>query len=134
MATQASNTTTGSTGSHDEASTTLGLGGITSGEAGATPGHETQQETGGSGGPQLTQSTGEIDRAPGQGAANPPAASESTAESTAQTRPEADGSALQSRSRGALDTRSRQAGGTGTGLGTPETGANQSQEDLPPPP
>jgi hypothetical protein len=123
MATQASNATTGS---HNAASTTLGLGGITSGEAGATPGHETMQETGGSGGPQLTQSTGEIDTAPGQRAANPPPEPECS--------PEADGSAVQSHSRGALDTRSHQAGGTGTGLGMPETGANQSPEDLPPAP
>jgi hypothetical protein len=126
MATQASNATTGSTGSQHAASTTLGLGGITSGEAGATPGHETLQETGGSGGPQLTHSTGEIDAAPGQQAANPPPEPEPS--------PEADGSAVQSHARGALDTRSRQAGGTGTGLGMPETGANQSPEDLPPAP
>jgi hypothetical protein len=132
MATQASNATTGttgSTGSQNSASTTLGVGGITSGEAGATPGHETQQETGGSGGPQLTQSTGEIDVAPGQPAARTGANSENTPE----TEPEADGSAVQSGARGAFDTRSHQAGGTGTGLGTPETGANQSPEDLAPP-
>jgi hypothetical protein len=129
MSKQASNAPTGSSGSHESPSTTLGLGGLTSGEAGATPCHETMQETGGSGGAQLTYSTGEIDTAPGQRSANSP-----ESDSTAECRPEADGSALQSHSRGALDTRSHQAGGTGTGLGAPETGANQSPEDLPPPP
>lgn len=123
MPTQGSNQ--GTTGTQDAASTTLGVGGTTSGQAGATPRHETQQETGGSGGEQLTHSTGEIDAAPGQQANTQPAAPE--------IKPEADGSAVQSGARGALDTRSQQAGGTGTGLGTPETGANQSQEDLPPP-
>jgi hypothetical protein len=32
--------------------------------------------------------------------------------------------------RGFQDTRSKQAGGTDTGLGAPETGANQTPEDL----
>lgn len=125
MATQGSNV---SNSTQDAASTTLGVGGVTSGQAGATPSHETQQETGGSGGAQLTQSTGEIDAVPGQEAGRQ--AKESPLEPEAK--PEADGSAVQSGSRGALDTRSQQGGGTGTGLGTPETGANQSQEDLPP--
>jgi hypothetical protein len=109
---------------NDAASTTLGVGGATSGQAGATPTHETQQETGGSGGAQLTQSTGEIDSAPAGQAGVAPAAPASA--------PEAEGSALQTGARGAQDTRAQQAGGTGTGLGTPETGANQSEDDLPP--
>lgn len=129
MATQTSNNSTAGSGTAantaaDDPSTTLGLGGATSGQAGATPRHETQQETGGSGGAQLTHSTGDIDSTPGQAAASPPGAPE--------PRPEADGSAVQSGARGAQDTRGRQAGGTGTGLGSPETGANQSEADLPP--
>ena len=108
---------------NNAASTTLGVGGATSGQAGATPTHETQQETGGSGGAQLTQSTGDIESAPAGQAGTAPAAPAST--------PEADGSALQTGARGAQDTRAQQAGGTGTGLGTPETGANQSEDDLP---
>lgn len=123
MATSATN---GSAGAQDAASTTIGVGGITSGEAGATPQHETQQETGGSGGAQLTHSTGEIEETPDRQPESSPAAPE--------PKPEADGSAVQSGSRGALDTRSQQGGGTGTGLGSPETGANQSPEDLPPTP
>ena len=124
MATQGTNGANGAAGSQDAASTTLGVGGATSGQAGATPRHETQQETGGSGGAQLTHSTGEIDAPPGQ--------QPDSAASAAEPKPEADGSAVQSGARGALDTRSQQGGGTGTGLGTPETGANQSQDDLPP--
>lgn len=127
MATQASNnaTTNATTNAGpDAASTTLGVGGATSGQAGATPTHETQQETGGSGGAQLTQSTGEIDGAP--------AGQAGIALAAPAPRPEGDGSALQTGARGAQDTRAQQAGGTGTGLGTPETGANQSEDDLPP--
>jgi hypothetical protein len=125
MATQASNNSApGSGTAPDAASTTLGLGGTTSGQAGATPQHETQQETGGSGGAQLTQSSGEIDSAPGQAPGNKPPAPGSP--------PQSHDSAVQSGARGAQDTRSQQAGGTGTGLGTPETGANQSEADLPP--
>jgi hypothetical protein len=132
MATQTSNNSSAEPGTAsntaantaaDAASTTVGLGGVTSGQAGATPQHETQQETGG-GGAQLTHSTGDIDSAPGQAEASTPAAPEPA--------PEADGSAVQSGARGAQDTRGQQAGGTGTGLGSPETGANQSEADLPP--
>jgi hypothetical protein len=110
----------------DAGSAAVGIGGVTSGQAGATPTHETQQETGGSGGAQLTHSTGEIDKAPGTAAdagADPVDASA-----------EADTSAMMSHARGALDTTAQQAGGTGTGLGARETGANQSEKDLPPAP
>ncbi|MGJ9416459.1 hypothetical protein ACHAC9_01650 [Massilia sp. CMS3.1] len=95
---------------------TVGIGGTTSGQAGATPAHETQQETGGSGGAQLTHSTGEIDAPPG----------------TTPAPSEAKGSAMQTGARGAQDTQAQQAGGTGTGLGSRESGANQSDKDLPP--
>lgn len=107
----------GTTGSgQQDASTTIGVGGVTSGQAGATPAHETQAETGGSGGAQLTHSQGDG-----------PAAPDSRPEAPA----EAD-SALHSGARGALDTRPEQGGGTGTGLGSAESGANQSADDLPP--
>jgi len=104
---------------------TVGIGEATSGQAGATPSHETQQETGGSGGAQLTHSTGEIDKPPGTTPPDAPAPGSTT--------DEAQGSAMQSGARGAQDTRARQGGTTGTGLGTPETGANQSSGDLAPP-
>ncbi len=117
-------TTSNGPAAQDAASATVGIGGATSGQAGATPSHETQQETGGSGGAQLTHSTGEIEAPADQASGDAQAAPE--------TKSEADGSAVQSGARGALDTRAQQGGGTGTGLGTPETGANQSEADLPP--
>ena len=123
MATQASNNT-----SPPSDSPSVGIGGATSGQAGATPTHETQQETGGSGGDQLTHSTGEIDKAPGSVTQPTPDAPQTAP----QTNSDPDGSAMQSGARGAQDTRGDQAGGTGTGLGAPETGANQSEEDLTP--
>lgn len=119
-------------GTDQDASTTIGVGGATSGQAGATPSHETQQETGGSGGEQLTASQGELPEARrerGTGAApsadGPPAVPRNPAEP--------DDSSMHSGARGAFDTRSDQAGGTGTGLGAPESGANQSPDDLAPP-
>ena len=96
------------------------IGGATSGQAGATPAHETQAETGGSGGDQLTHSHGELPARPGAAPAAAPAPADPR------------GSAMESGARGAQDTRPRQGGGTGTGLGSAESGANQSQDDLPP--
>lgn len=127
----ASSTTPGSAaaGGSDEASTTLGVGGPTSGQAGATPAHETQAETGGSGGTQLTHSHGEIAKVPEQ-------APDQKRNAPTQPQAGAEGdpadSALQTGARGALDTRAAQGGGTGTGLGSRESGANQAPEDLPP--
>ncbi|MEN3277951.1 MAG: hypothetical protein V7631_3741 [Massilia sp.] len=112
-------------GGQDEASTTLGVGGTTSGQTGATPARETQAETGGSGGAQLTHSHGDI-QTPNE---DPAAAAPSAQAGSEPNQPS--GSALQSGARGAQDTRPEQGGGTGTGLGTPETGANQSADDLP---
>lgn len=124
MATQASNN---AAAQENADAATLGLGGTTSGQEGATPAHETQQETGGSGGGQLTHSTGEIDSCPGSRPGTTP-----DAPAAPGATPDPEDSAMQSGARGAQDTRPDQAGGTGTGLGTPETGANQSEEDLPP--
>jgi hypothetical protein len=104
----------------NDPSTTLGVGGTTSGQQGATPSHETQQETGGSGGDGLTRNqSGETTNAP----SGAPAASGHV---------EAEGSAMTNIGRGPQDTRPNQASPTGTGLGTPETGGNQSEADLPP--
>jgi hypothetical protein len=103
----------------DDPSTTLGIGGRTSGEAGATPTHETMAETGGSGGAGLTANQS------GQSQASAGAAGGRQGEGT-----EENDSAMKSGARGFQDTRSRQAGGSATGLGTPETGANQSPADL----
>lgn len=118
----ATSNTTGN--NQDEASTTIGVGGVTSGQAGATPANETQAETGGSGGAQLTHSHGERQASPGADTPADPAPPAGPAD-------DAD-SAVQSGARGAFDTRPGQGGGTGTGLGSPESGANQSADDLPP--
>jgi hypothetical protein len=137
---------------HDAASTTLGVGGTTSGEAGATRTHETMAETGGSGGSGLTrnqvkqpqgtdeeararQSAGDSainvqNRPTSGGPTDQPVVSGGNLQGGAAgpdagARPVADSGA-----RGFQDTRSEQAGGTGTGLGTPDTGANQTPADL----
>jgi len=103
-------------------STTIGVGGTTSGQQGATPTHETQQETGGSGGDGLSRNqAGETRNAP------------DGSESGGARHVEAEGSAMTNIGRGPQDTRPDQAGPTGTGLGTPETGGNQHESDLPPP-
>ena len=99
------------------------VGGATSGEAGATPQHETLAETGGSGGAGLTGNQVDEDegKAPQSGAA-PSRQGEPPAEEKAVV--------IDSGARGAQDTRSRQAGGSDTGLGVPETGANQTAADM----
>jgi len=112
----------------DDPSTTIGVGGVTSGQSGATPSHETQRETGGSGGEQLTANQD----AGGAGDANARPAPGSAPAGPAGNASEPDDSSMQSGARGAFDTRSGQGGGTGTGLGSPESGANQSEADLPP--
>jgi len=108
----------------DDPSTTIGVGGVTSGQQGATPSHETQQETGGSGGDGLTRNqSGET--------ANAPAAEAGTPDSGGMAGEAAD-SAMTHINRGAQDTRASQAGRSATGLGAPETGGNQDEGDLPP--
>ena len=82
------------------------------GRADATP---SQAETGGSGGAGLTRHEG--DGAPG-----------STGSPAVRPHPPTESGA-----RGAADTRFEQAGAdAATGLGTPETGANQGSADLAP--
>jgi hypothetical protein len=82
-----------------------------------------QQATGGNGGEQLTQSNAldkddsRSDQPIAAPAGNRQAASPSS-DATASNRT-------------AQDTRGDQAGSTGTGLGAPETGANQDEFDMP---
>jgi hypothetical protein len=98
----------------------IGIGGPTSGEAGATLTHETMAETGGSGGDALTK--------PKDAEIKP---SVPVAGDTAQA--DVPGSDAATIVRGHQDTRSSQAGPSATGLGMPETGANQTDSDLAPP-
>ena len=128
QATNSSGTSSSEQGA--DPSTTIGVGGVTSGQSGATPSHETQRETGGSGGEQLTAS--QDGGAAGDTNVQPAAGSAPAGPAGSATEPE--DSSMQSGARGAFDTRSGQGGGTGTGLGSPESGANQSEADLPPAP
>jgi hypothetical protein len=115
----------------NEQSATIGIGNPTSGEQGSTPTHETMAETGGSGGRPLTQPR------PEEEALSPRGASQSGAVGNRQGNPddeaEGAGTAATAINRGYQDTRSRQASPGSTGLGAPETGGNQDEDDLAPP-
>lgn len=120
-------------GSGNDDGVTVGVGGQTSGQQGATPTHESQQETGGNGGPGLTRNqAGPYVNAPdgAEGLAPRPATDVETAEAVPRT--ESVDAAMTHANPGAQDTRASQAGTGGTGLGARETGGNQSEEDLPP--
>lgn len=112
-------------GSGKDDTVTVGVGGQTSGQQGATPSHESQAETGGNGGPGLTrnQSGPYI---------NAPDGAEDAAATNAAPRTESVDAAMTHANPGAQDTRSGQAGPRETGLGAPETGGNQDEQDLPP--
>jgi hypothetical protein len=95
---------------------TVGFGGPVTSQDGSTPSSETQRETGGSGGDGLTRN----DATEGLEPVAPP-------DAAPPPHPHGIG---ESGARGFQDTRSEQAGGTATGLGVPETGANQKPGDL----
>lgn len=115
---------------HGAGSPTLGIGHRTSGEAGSTPTHETMAETGGSGGGGLTgYDASAPDRPDSEGRPKQSAGEEHISAGGHVQRRGTDEMA-DSGARGYQDTRSEQAGGTGTGLGTPETGSNQNEQDL----
>ncbi|TXF98938.1 hypothetical protein [Massilia arenae] len=112
-------------GSGKDDSVTVGVGGQTSGQQGATPSHESQTETGGNGGPGLTRNqSGPY--------VNAPDGTEGAGATDAAPRTESVDAAMTHANPGAQDTRSGQAGVRDTGLGTPETGSNQDERDLPP--
>ncbi|PQO99466.1 hypothetical protein C5614_10360 [Massilia phosphatilytica] len=108
-------------------STTIGVGNPTSGEEGSTLTHETMAETGGSG----TQPRPEEEAPMARGS------SQSGDTRNRQGQPEepaeGEGTAATAINRGYQDTRSRQASPGSTGLGAPETGGNQTEDDLAPP-
>lgn len=105
-------------------STTIGVGNPTSGEEGSTLTHETMAETGGSG----TQRRPE-EEAPMSGASRQTGDSGNRQGESNQPA-EGEGTAATAINRGYQDTRSRQASPGSTGLGSPETGGNQSEDDL----
>jgi hypothetical protein len=114
---------------------TLGVGGPTSGEAGSTLTHETMAETGGSGGAPLTKPRKEETAEAAAGASQSSQPGNSQGGDAAHANPDAEGAgtAATATGRGKQDTRSQQAGINETGLGTPETGGNQTERDLAPP-
>lgn len=116
-------------GSGSGESVTIGVGNATSGEQGSTLTHETMAETGGSGGDALTlpKDLEAAPRAPVSGEAA------QRQQQGGGDEPEGAGSAATAIGRGPQDTRSEQASPGSTGLGTPETGGNQDESDLPPP-
>lgn len=85
---------------------------------------ESQRETGGSGGDQMTRSLEDTH-------SDAPVLSEERKECEAA--PEADGTAATATTRGAVDTHSHQGSAGKTGLGVPETGGNQQPGDMAPP-
>lgn len=123
--------------SHD-GSVTVGVGGQTSGQQGATPSHESQTETGGNGGPGMTRNQSGpyvnapngADRASDRSANADVDTEPATAEAAPRTEPV--DAATTHANPGAQDTRSSQAGRHAAGLGAPETGGNQDEQDLPP--
>jgi hypothetical protein len=114
-------------GGQNEQPATIGVGNPTSGEQGSTLTHETMAETGGSG----TQPR------PEEEAPMSPGTRQSGTAGSRQGAPEDQaegaGTAATAINRGYQDTRSRQASPGSTGLGAPETGGNQDEDDLAPP-
>jgi len=114
-------------GQQNEQSATIGVGNATSGEQGSTLTHETMAETGGSGTRPRPEEEAPISRG----------ASQSGTAGSRQGAPEDEaegaGTAATAINRGYQDTRSRQASPGSTGLGAPETGGNQDEDDLAPP-
>jgi hypothetical protein len=104
-----------------DASVGVGPGNDRQGGAAAEDG--SQRDSGGSGGKQMTRGLDDT----GSGA---PSGTIGAKDGAPDAAPEGEGSALTAATRGAQDTHSRQAGTTPTGLGAPETGANQSAADL----
>lgn len=81
---------------------------------------QSQQESGGSGGEQLTHNINDT-----------PDMARKEATAVPVKRPATPGGAATALNRTAQDTRGNQAGSTGTGLGATETGGNQDEFDMP---
>jgi hypothetical protein len=112
-------------GNSQGGSTSVGVG--PSNDQGARDGEGSQRATGGSGGPQLTRNLEDTGSdAPSEPAGEPTIGPDDVGEQLAE------GSDMTATNRGVQDTRSRQAESIETGLGAPETGANQGPDDLAP--
>lgn len=131
MNAQATNSGKGQQNEQSETS----VGNPTSGERGSTLTHETMAETGGSGGRPLTQPRREEEAPSARGGRQSGGAGnhQDARQEAPSDEAEGAGTAATAINRGYQDTRSRQASPGSTGLGAPETGGNQSEDDLAPP-
>jgi hypothetical protein len=111
---------------------TVTMGNATSGEAGSTLTHETMAETGGSGGDAMTKPSNAEAAPLTRGSGQPADIGHRDGVAKGAEGAEAEGSDATAITRGFQDTRSAQASPGNTGLGAPETGANQSEDDLAP--
>jgi hypothetical protein len=111
-------------GGRDDPSVTLGIGEEQGGQPSTGSAPESQRETGGSGGSALTGN--QVEEGGQRGGDTSVAADADICDLPAEAL--SDGGAVVTR--GPEDTRDEQAGWTRTGLGAPDTGANQSAEDL----
>lgn len=118
-------TQNGGAGNSQGGSTSVGVG-PGNDRQGAAPGSEgSQRETGGSGGEGMTRNLEETGSDASVDTAGEPTVGP-------DGEPLAEGADMTAINRGAQDTRSRQAQPGKTGLGAPETGANQGPDDLAP--
>lgn len=120
-----------------EADAAIAVGGPTSGQQGATLRSESQEETGGNGGPGMTRNqSGPYVNAPDGSDALPAPRDAANGRETVSPAPparsEAVDAAMTHANPGGQDTRASQAGVHDTGLGARETGASQDEADLPP--
>lgn len=114
-------------GTGNAGSASVGVGPGNDRQGGAQDQDGSQRASGGSGGSQLTRSLEDT------GSAGPAKVTGLKEEGDReQSEPAAAGSAMTASTRGPQDTHSHQAGSTATGLGAPETGANQKPADLAP--
>jgi hypothetical protein len=115
-------------GNSQGGSTSVGVGPANDRQGGSRESDGSQRATGGSGGSGLTRSLEDTGSdAPSQPVSGPMAGPDDVGEQVA-----GEGSAMTASTRGPQDTRSHQAGSSETGLGAPETGANQGPDDLAP--
>lgn len=125
--------TTNSNAAPGAGTVTMGVGNATSGEAGSTLTHETMAETGGSGGDAMTKPSNAESAPLAQGSGQPADIGHRDGVPEKAASPEGEGSDATATARGFQDTRSAQASPGDTGLGAPESGANQNADDLAPP-
>jgi hypothetical protein len=115
-------------GNSQGGSTSVGVGPSNDRQGGPRDSDGSQRASGGSGGSGLTRSLEDT----GSAAPVEPVGEQMEGPDDVEAQIEAEGSAMTATNRGPQDTRSRQAGSVETGLGAPETGANQSPDDLAP--